>query len=364
MGHVHTRLRLKPLNIITVVSTAGTARMTGGRARGISSLAGEGSEGIFVGTDELALLSTSGSAWTAINNVANGALGTPDLKNQDNKHCTKTFATAVVANRTNNDTLREKVRAAIMAAVGTESVGSGNMILSLGRQLGSYVIAADLIGLSTFSPSDDTTFRSWLSNIRTQELGGHGTWHMLEETHQISSNNWGAYAGASLIAAHAYLGDTTGLNEAWNTFQGFCGDRTKHIFPDVTFDAASVDTWRCTGEPWRPINSVGTCGDKLGAPPEDAHRSGPYPEIDPLYVQETMCALAVQAEILQRAGFTDAWSKLQLTSDFATLWSVWNASAVGRHMVWLYNKRLGAGAPTLAATEGRLIGWTDWIYPA
>lgn len=310
------------------------------------------SGGLLVSSSELAALPMSGAAWNNLRAVADGPLGTPNLTDQDNKHSVKTLAVALVAARTGSAVYREKARAAIMSAIGTERPGASNSILALGRILGSYVLAADLIGLDG---ADDVAFRTWLDPIRTRNLGGHGRWVILKGTCEDSSNNWGAFACASLIAAHLYLGDAAGLARSWDVFRGFTGDRAAFTFRDIT------STWRCTGAPWTPINVASNCGDKLGAPPEDAHRSGAYPAINKLYVQETMQGLAFQAELLQRAGYP-AWERLRLTADFATRWAVWNASAVGYHLPWWYNKRLGINVPTQNAGFGRLFGYTDWLY--
>ena len=94
----------------------------------------------------------------------------------------------------------------------------------------------------------------------------------------------------------------------------------------------------------------------------DLHRyTLPNGQVLEEYVQETMQGLAFQAELLQRAGFP-AWPRLRLVADFATRWAVWNASAVGTHLPWWYNKRLGISAPTQGAGYGRLFGYTDWLY--
>lgn len=156
---------------------------------------------------ELAVLPTSGSPWTYLKGVADGDLGLPNLTDQDNKHDVKTLAVALVANRLDSDTHRVKARAAILGAMGTERVGADNSILALGRQLGAYVLAADLIGLSG---ADDAAFRTWLSAIRTRELGGHGRFVSLKGTCENSPHNWGTFACASLLAANRYLGQRGG----------------------------------------------------------------------------------------------------------------------------------------------------------
>jgi uncharacterized protein YjdB len=307
---------------------------------------------LLISSAELAALPMSGGAWEDVKAVADGSPGTADLTNQDNKHSVMTLAVALVAARTGSRVYREKARAAIMSAIGTERVGAGNSILALGRILGAYVLAADLIGLDG---ADDVAFRAWLDPIRTRNLGGHSRWYTLKGTCEDSSNNWGAYACASLLAANLYLKDAAGVARSWAVYNGFTGDRASYVFPDIS------SSWRCTGAPWTPINVASNCDDKLGAPPEDAHRGGAYPTLHKLYVQETMSGLAFQAELLQRARYP-AWERLRLTADFATRWGVWNASRVGTHLPWWYNKRLGINAPTQRAGAGRLFGYTDWLY--
>ena len=98
-----------------------------------------------------------------------------------------------------------KARAGVMAGIASLTVGCGQAILSIGRQLTAYVLAADFAGLSGTA---DTTFRAWLTTIRTRDVGGHAVWRSLSGPQADSANNWGAYAGASRIAASLYLGDT------------------------------------------------------------------------------------------------------------------------------------------------------------
>ncbi len=298
-------------------------------------------------------LPTSGGAWTALREVADSPLGTPDLCNQDSKHAVRTFGTALVYARTGTAAYRAKARDAVMAAIDTVRAGCNNAILSLGRQLGAYVLAADLIGLDG---ADDAAFRSWLSAIRTRDLGGHGRWRTLAFTSGDSSNNWGAFAQASLVAADAYLGDSAGLARDWARLKGFTGDRAAHLFPEP----ASPDyTWTCSSS-WTPVMS---CADnpRHGAIAEDAWRNGAYANVSRTYVQESMQGLALAAELLTRSGYA-AWPRLAAVADFATRWDVWNASSVGNHLSWWYNRRLGTNAPRLSAGDGRVFGYTDWLY--
>ena len=150
-------------------------------------------------------LPTSGPAWDALVVWADEDPGRPDLTDQDARHGVRILASALVYARTGDPvaingyigkgpTYREKARAGILSAIGTEREGANNSILALGRQLGAYVLAADFIGLDG---ADDDRFRSWLSDIRTRDLAGHGRWRSLIQTHEDAPNNWGSFTGAS-----------------------------------------------------------------------------------------------------------------------------------------------------------------------
>lgn len=308
---------------------------------------------------ELAALPTSGAAWTSLKSTADGDLGTPNLTDQNNKHDVKTFAVALVADRLGSDVYRTKARNAIMGAIGTEQVGAGNSILALGRQLGAYVLAADLIGLSG---TDDATFRAWLSAIRTRDLGGHSRYRTLKGTCEDSPHNWGTFACASLTAANLYLGDAVAIQRSWDVFRGFTGDRAAYS----GFQDLSSDVWACPGVAFTPLNS-GCPADsvRFGAGVKDVTRGTPPPVASGpglSYTLEILQGLAFQAELLERSGHPGAWSRLRPAFDWARRNGVMDLSSVGYHVTWWANARLGWNLPTRPAGYGRVFGFTDWLY--
>lgn len=331
---------------------SGTAAATGGT--------------LIINQSELSTRPTSGAAWDALVEVARGSYGTPDLTDQDSQHGVRLFAGALVAARLDDSALRTRVRDGIMAAIGTERVGAGNSTLALGRQLSAYVMAADVIDLAG---SDDATFRSWLSAIRTKVLGGHSTWDSLVRTHESSANNWGAFAGASRIAASLYLGDAADVDRAAKVLRGFLGERAAYAgFRDFDSDALS---WACSVSGATPINPACMKSgiDVDGAIIEDVARGGslrwPPGDSGQSYTLESLQGLTLQAELLSRAGYP-AWDwssqALKRAARLVTRFSGWNRSSVDRHVPWLLNKRYGLGLPTDAAGMGRGFGFTDWLY--
>ena len=317
------------------------------------------SDTILMSRSEILSRPTSGPAWTYLKSVADGDLGLPNLTDQDNKHDVRTLAVALVANRLDSDAYRAKARQAILGAMGTEVVGANNSILALGRQLGAYVLAADLIGLSG---PDDTLFRTWLAAIRTRDLGGHSRYRTLKGTCEDSPHNWGTFACASLVAANLYLGDDAAVDRSWAVFRGLTGDRSAY----AGFQDLSSDIWACPGVPFTPDNS-GCPADlvRYGAFVKDVTRGSDPPTPDGAglsYTQEILQGVALQAELLTRAGHPDAWSRLRPAFDWARRYGAMDLSTVGYHVTWWANKRLGWSLPTKPAAMGRIFGFTDWLY--
>jgi hypothetical protein len=324
---------------------------------------------------ELMSLPMSGTAWTGLKTVADSSLGTPDLCNQDSKHHLRTLAAALVYARTGIASYGAKARDGVMAALPTQSVGCNNATLSLGRQLTAYVLAANFAGLSG---TQDATFRTWLSAIRTKIIGGHSVWNSIRTTHQLAPGNWGAHAGAARIAADIYLGDGTDLAAAAKVTRGFLGDRTAYAGFTQHLDSDDL-SWTCTGSATTYTPEDPACtrsGINLdGAIATDISRGGAlrWPPADPgiPYQLESIQGAGLLVELLYRNGFPDAWSWSNsalkraaaiVTRSGAAGGTGWNLTTASRQMPWLLNKRYGTSIPTRTAGMGRSIGFTDWLY--
>ena len=242
-----------------------------------------------------------------------------------------------------------------MSAIDTELGGDS---LALSRELGAYVISAELVGLP---PEDDLVFRAWLRRTLTQNLQGR----TLRSTHEDRPNNWGTHAGASRAAVAIYLNDAVELDRVATVFRGWLGDRSSYA--GFTYGELS---WQ--DNPVTPVgvNPVGAVKDGVsidGALPDDMRRGGVFqdPPLESVYPWEAMQGAIVQAEILHRAGY-DAWEwggqALLRAADY--LHSIgWETTGDDEWQPWLINARYGTNFPTGDSDSvGKNMGWTEWLF--
>ena len=310
---------------------------------------------IWISPNTLDQLPTSGSAWNALVDDARGSWGSADVSDQDSDHDTYTYAGALVAARTGDAGLRDKVRGALADAVGTES---GGRTLALGRNLLGYVLAADLIGYR------DARFVDWVDRVRTRELDGR----TLVSTHEDRPNNWGTHAGASRIAAALYLGDQADLKRSADVFAGWLGDRGRY----AGFDYGDLD-WQCNRSRPVGINPAGCTIDGRdvgGVLPDDQRRAGGFqwPPSKENYVYEALQGAVVQAELLHRAGYPAwQWSNRALVRAMTWLYEVADFPAEGDD-TWiphLVNRATGSSfAAPSPSQPGKHIGYTGWTHAA
>lgn len=125
--------------------------------------------GIWISREELSRLPIAGPAWAQLKAAADGGLGKAEIADQDSNHDVRTLAVALVYARTGDRSYRARAADAVMAAIETEN---DDRTLALGRNLVSYVLAADLIELSSYDAGKDQQFRAWLDGVRRENLGG------------------------------------------------------------------------------------------------------------------------------------------------------------------------------------------------
>jgi hypothetical protein len=225
--------------------------------------------------------------------------------------------------------------------MGTE----GSDTLATCRALGGWVVAADLIDLSSMDPSLDNTFRNWLKDFLDPNhmIGSRS----LVNTHEKEKggNNWGTAAGFSRAAVAAYLGDAAEIDKAAKVFMGYLGHAGHRLDPGNFRDLS----WQCDPNDPVGINPKGCTkqGHSIdGVLPDDQRRGGSFswPPPHENYVYTGLQGVLPQAVILYRAGY-DTWS--------------WGDQAILRAFEWLYNE---ASFPATEGDDSWTSGLIDYFY--
>jgi len=324
--------------------------------------------GIWIGRSELDRLAMSGSAWASLRAAADGSCGTVDLSDQTQMTNVCVMAKALAFARTGASRYRTDVVAAI-----SQIVSAGRYegrALALGRELGAYVIAADLIDLKSHDPVLDGRFRTALVTLRTTYTSGAA--ENLIDCHEKRPNNWGAHCGATRAAIAVYLGDTAELQRTAQVFKGYLGDRSSYAGFSYGGPAGEQDlSWQCN--PRRPvgINPAGCVRDGVsldGVLPDDQRRGGSFTRSPPKeeYVWEALQGLLAQAVILHRAGYPVwEWEDRALLRAVNWLHDVVAFPAEGDD-TWqphILNHYYGSSFPApVPSRAGKNVGWTDWTH--
>jgi hypothetical protein len=315
------------------------------------------SDYLIIGRAELLSLPTSSASYTAMQAIADRAIGTPDLANQDSKVAGQTVATALVYARTGVSAYRTKVTA-VLSQVPSANM-DGARVLSVARQVAGFVIAADLVGYR--APS----FVSWASDIRTRYIGGHGRWVDVTQTSTDTASNWGAWAMASRIAASLYVGDGADVAAAVPVFRAYLGDRSAYVGfrPTRDYDPA----WDC--DPALSLVGINRqCGARSGAVIEDASRSAGS-RLDAtgiMYSWEGLGGATLTARLLNHAGYTPwAWSDsaLRRAGEFLHRNGGYPPPySTNQVPAWEINAAYGLSlGPVNAAGLARQFCCTDWL---
>jgi hypothetical protein len=318
------------------------------------------SKGIWLSRSELAALPTSGPAWAAVQKAAAGDLGQANIADQNSDHDVRTLAAALVAARTDDWQMRNKVVDALESAMGTEK---GGRTLAAARNLQAYVIAADVIDLQSTSPATAKRFSDWLRAVRTEDLDGN----TLVSTSQDRPNNWGAHATASLTTIAAYLGDTAELRRLADLFRGWTGDRSAYS----GFDFGSDLSWQANKAAPVAVNPPGATllGHSVdGALPDEMRRGGSlqWPPSPTGYPWGAINGAVVTAEVLSRQGY-DSWSwgssALSRAVRFLENDIHWGPANDDEWVLPVINARFGTKYPVPSPVGlGKNNGFTDWTF--
>jgi len=344
------------------------------------------SSGIWISAEEIARLPTSGAAWDRIRSQAAADFGPANISDMSSKHDTHTFAAALVCVRTSE--YCSKAVQGVLDAIGTEEEGRW---LEVGRNLGGYVIAADLLGLRADGnvSSRGTRVENWIRSWLTRELPDNVTREMRPFGPFHSGSNAAAQEGFAFSAVAAYLDDETALLRAWDAFRTFVCDQDAPDYEGIDLNRGIQAGWAhddrqaCAVNPRGtvkqvPLTKPGGGGTYRidGAIINDQRRGGDFqwePGFTP-YPWTGLAGLVPAAVVLQRAGhpaFSIADRAVLRTLEY--LWVLreetgdgrWFDGSRGSEIIQLANHYYGTAYPTRKPVSvGHTMGFTDWTHAA
>ena len=314
---------------------------------------------LWISPQEIAALPTSGQAWSAMYGAAMSQWGTPTVADQDSRDDTDTLAGALVAARLGDDALRTKVRRHLMQLVAYHPY---TRVLALARQLPSYVIAADVVGLDATSRA---AFTAFLRSATTHKMAGHSGGTDLASTALLSANNWGTMSRAAMAAVDVYVGDRGSLAAIADTQDAWLGGSSPNHL------RYSVTTWHVG--PMRGINAPGAQRDGHsldGVLPEDQRRTGEYqwPAPQGTYPHEALQGAVVASVILHRAGalpFDAGDHALARAEHWLAMTNGNPAAGDDRNTPWLIDQYgRGSFAISSPTSTAKNMAWSDWTASA
>jgi len=205
--------------------------------------------GIWISKAKIATLPTSGAPWTYLKSEADATCPAMNLADLTNYTDQCAAAKALVFARLGTESYRTTVESLIsQVSTYTNStfLSQGGRCLELGRNIGQYAIAADLVDLPTHNPSLDTSFKGKLVEMLTWTTNQNGT---LMQCSAAEPTNWGTMALHSRVAIDLYVGNSVagynGVNDlatAANVFRGYLGDyNAYHAFNYAHLESGSSD---------------------------------------------------------------------------------------------------------------------------
>jgi hypothetical protein len=280
-----------------------------------------------------------------------------------------------------------KAQAGVVAAIGTEVNGRW---LAVGRNLGAYVIAADLLDLRAdgVASSDGTRVQQWISGWMTRQLQDNNTSDLRGFAPFQAGANAAAQEGFAYAAVAAYLGDRGALGMVWQAYRTFVCDSgavdvmSIYLGPPVRDGWAHDDAAPCAVNPAGAVKVVppglpgaGSLHSIDGALVGDMRRGGAY-QWQPVYTAYPWVGLEgliPAAVILERAGYPalNAGNRALLrTHEY--LWNLrrdtgderWFDGVRSRDIVHLVNVMYGRSFPiNQTIGGGRTVGYTGWTHP-
>lgn len=250
---------------------------------------------------ELSLIPMSGTSWVELLDCADNDTTSPDIADQNDNTNAYVLAAAIASVRydaagdvPNATFYYNKVVNTINTVV--TNGHPGGRTLAWGREIGAYVLAADLIGYS------DPAFDTYLDNISDVWLGDALN-ITLRQMFERRPNNWGSMGFGALAAIYCYRNKTTDLQAIRDYYvQGIEGPSPSgYSYGELSWQADSNNPVIIN-----PCNSSISGMDVSGIIPDDMRRGDSFaePPVHTEYPWEHLQGTIMAARILERHGMS------------------------------------------------------------
>jgi hypothetical protein len=333
--------------------------------------------GDFLSDAEIQALPMVGAQWDHLKAAADSTWGVATMTNQDSTVQNVTLAGALVYARTGDARYRTKVIEKV------KQVAVAGPLISLGifRQLGSYVRAADLVGMPrTTVVASGETWGHWTTRMVTDTVGDHVKYNSVDHG-ALAPHNYGAYARDAYVALAVYNGDQVRLARGYAITARWLGDLSQpNPFVKPTTEGMSAGWYAATGFDTKAaanylavqgvINPANAGSVKAGINVEDASRGGAPPTVDGLglnYQTGSLEAVVSTAIMLARHGYPGIWQvgNQAIRRNAVRINVDCKADTTWNHLFWnvphVINAVYGASIPERSTRDGRSLGFTDWL---
>ena len=343
-----------PTDAAAAPGTGGVPQPTTNRGSG---------KGLLLSPAEVKALPTSGPGWEAIMARVKSPYGGSYTLGQRDDANKDVLAHALAGARLDNAAYKGFVRDRV-ARIMTTPRNSGDLLATL-RQLQTYIISADLIGLSSFDPALDARFRTWLAAEVRFEYSGGGGGGSVVSNHNKKPNNYGTHAGATRVAAALYLGDAAELKAARDVWYGWATGDPAY---SPTTRKWTGTSWQCTASRPAGINAAGCSRDGQsldGVIPADQVRCGEYSATPCAtnYIHGATDGMTLSFWMLARQG-ENPWAWGDRAALRQMQWKYANDQAPYSGFRWqipvieaAYGVDLPGNTPTATSTN---FGFADW----
>ena len=230
----------------------------------------------------------SGADWTDMLATADDTWPAADMDDQDSKSNLYALSGALVYLRTGTTSYRTKVETYLQDLIDEGYPTANGNALGYARNLGAFVLAADMCNIRLNNPSLHADFAAFAEGALTESYVGAGMTDVRNGAYE-RPNNIGNACRWTCIITYAYIGDTAELDDIVEEVAFWLGDRTRGGAEAVWGPSGAIDlSWHedpTDSDTLRGIVSDGVTRfghDFSGIQPEEMRRddsfwSGTFP---------------------------------------------------------------------------------------